>query len=75
MSVYVITVDSFSDEWLEVWGNLVSAARNIHDLPMWLQYYPKEIKFAQFSINYHKSKPFMSDRSQPTYFDGRKSAN
>ncbi|XP_023334333.1 uncharacterized protein LOC111705787 isoform X2 [Eurytemora carolleeae] len=28
-------------EWLDVWGNLVSKARNIHDLPMWLQYYPK----------------------------------
>ena len=32
----------YVEEWLDVWGNIVSSARNIHDLPMWLQYYPKE---------------------------------
>ncbi|XP_022197849.2 uncharacterized protein LOC111055015 [Nilaparvata lugens] len=31
------------EEWLDVWGNLLQQARNVHDLPVWLQYLPKLI--------------------------------
>ncbi|RZF48707.1 hypothetical protein LSTR_LSTR011337 [Laodelphax striatellus] len=35
----VVTIE----EWLDVWGNLLLDARNVHDLPVWLQYLPKSI--------------------------------
>ena len=31
------------EEWLDVWGSLVGAARKLNDLPMWLQFYPKTL--------------------------------
>ena len=31
------------DEWVDVWGEMVGKARNLCDLPMWLQYYPKTL--------------------------------
>ena len=31
------------DEWIDIWGTLVGKARNMEDLPMWLQYYPRTL--------------------------------
>ena len=31
------------DEWLDVWGSIVGEAKTLHDLPLWLQYYPKAL--------------------------------
>ena len=31
------------DEWIDVWGTIVGKAKNMDDLPMWLQYYPRTL--------------------------------
>ena len=31
------------DEWIDVWGTIVGKAKNMEDLPMWLQYYPRNL--------------------------------
>ena len=36
--------DSISiDEWVDVWADIVGRARELRDLPIWLQYYPKTL--------------------------------
>ena len=31
------------DEWIDVWGTIVGKCKNMDDLPMWLQYYPRTL--------------------------------